>query len=358
LDGRLAFDFKGRIDSTVDLGKSYVIPPLAEAHTHQFLDMMNFQEQVDDYLGKGIFYAKNLNSLPRFTVRVRPFINRQTGVDVIYSNGGLTSSGGHPVQIYDYLGKNRAFPDLTAAEMENEAYFIIDNEPDLAVKWPKIIEKKPDFIKAYLDHSEEYELRRREAKYYGKKGLDPQLLPKIVEKARRDNLRVSVHVTTARDFHYAVKAGVDEIAHLPLEVISESDAKLCAAKKIFVVTTTLSHRDTSGVRNLPEIHRQNLKLLHRAGVRIALGTDNMPTGVVEEAENIHALKVFDNLTLLKFWTENTAQTIFPNRKIGFLRPGYEASFLALAGNPLEDFSNVRRINFRYKQGQLIKSRSK
>ena len=48
-----------------------------------------------------------------------------------------------------------------------------------------------------------------------------------------------------------------------------------------------------------------------------------------------------------------ASTIFPNRKIGHLEEGYEASFLVLAGNPLEDFSNVRRIEMRVKQGHLL-----
>jgi hypothetical protein len=30
--------------------------------------------------------------------------------------------------------------------------------------------------------------------------------------------------------------------------------------------------------------------------------------------------------------------------------GYEASFLALGGNPLDDWRNIRRIRLRFKQG--------
>ena len=172
-------------------------------------------------------------------------------------------------------------------------------------------------------------------------------------QAHRDKLRVSVHIATARDFHNAVTAGVDEIAHLPLERIDTADAKLAVARKIFVVTTTLGHRETAGIQDLDEINRYNLKLLYKTGVGIALGTDNMPSGVVEEAENIYRLKVFDNLTLIKLWTENTPRTIFPNRKIGLLKDGYEASFLVLRGDPIKDFSNVRKIDIRYKQGQII-----
>ena len=63
--------------------------------------------------------------------------------------------------------------------------------------------------------------------------------------------------------------------------------------------------------------------------------------------------MFENLTLLKMWTETTAKTIFPQRKIGALNEGYEASFLALEGNPIEDWQNVRRIKLCFKQGFLL-----
>jgi imidazolonepropionase-like amidohydrolase len=63
--------------------------------------------------------------------------------------------------------------------------------------------------------------------------------------------------------------------------------------------------------------------------------------------------VFDNLTLLKMWAEATPKSIFPNRRIGALSEGYEASFLALEGNPIEDLTNVRKIKVRFKQGFVL-----
>lgn len=61
----------------------------------------------------------------------------------------------------------------------------------------------------------------------------------------------------------------------------------------------------------------------------------------------------DNLALLKMWSETTPRTIFPNRKIGALSDGHEASFLALEGNPVADLNNVRKIKWRFKQGVLL-----
>ena len=41
------------------------------------------------------------------------------------------------------------------------------------------------------------------------------------------------------------------------------------------------------------------------------------------------------------------------RRIGCFEAGCEASLLALFGDPLADFSNVRRIELRMKQGVVL-----
>nr|MDQ3805125.1 amidohydrolase [Acidobacteriota bacterium] len=108
------------------------------------------------------------------------------------------------------------------------------------------------------------------------------------------------------------------------------------------------------VRDLDEVHRHNLRLLRAAGVTLAVGTDDNNRTAVEEALNLDRLGVFDRLALLRLWVEDTPKTIFPARKIGKLRDGYEASFVALDGSPLEDFAAVRRVRVRFKQGHLIR----
>jgi imidazolonepropionase-like amidohydrolase len=51
---------------------------------------------------------------------------------------------------------------------------------------------------------------------------------------------------------------------------------------------------------------------------------------------------------------NRANVIFPQRKIGALEDGYEANFLVLQGNPIQDFNAVKRIRMRVKQGDPLK----
>ena len=52
------------------------------------------------------------------------------------------------------------------------------------------------------------------------RGRYSHLILRIVEKAHSAHLRVSLHVNNAADFHVAVAAGVDEIAHIPLVAVT------------------------------------------------------------------------------------------------------------------------------------------
>jgi hypothetical protein len=297
-------------------------------------------------------------------MRRRLSLNRPESIDAVLAQGALTTTGGIAELLRELIWiPQNTYPGQTRETLKDYRYFTIDSEADLEKKWPLLLKQRPDFIKTHLWFSDEYEKRKNDPAYFGQKGLDPRLLPKIVAKARANNLRVSTHVSNAADYHNAVAAGVDEIVHLPLTgltPIAVEDAKLAAKRGITVITTcgivpTLPPAVLPRA-DLPQVLKTqlaNLKLLHEHGVALAIGSDNPADSSVREIEYLQGLRVFDNLTLLKMWTETTAKTIFPQRKIGALKEGYEASFLALEGNPLEDWQNVRKIKLRFKQGVLL-----
>ena len=357
------------VDSVINLAGKYVVPPFGEAHNHNLGGASGLDRQIEMYLREGVFYSKNLHYVRNLTTPILSRVNSPASVDVAYAHAGLTASGGHAVELYEKLYDRGVFPGWKKGELDTKTFFIIDSEHELEQKWPMILAGKPDFIKTYLEYSEEYEKRKGDPKYYGQRGLSPTLLRLIVKKAHNAGLRVSCHIETGADFHNALLAGVDEIAHLPgykispgedlsKYQISEEDASLAAKKGVIVVTTTvlsnnLYRNDARQLKAIQGNQIRNLGLLAKHRVKIALGSDTLNATSVAEAMNLHALKAFDNLTLLKLWCENTPQAIFPGRRIAYLRDGYEASFLALEGNPLDDFMNVKRINLRFKQGVFI-----
>jgi imidazolonepropionase-like amidohydrolase len=142
-----------------------------------------------------------------------------------------------------------------------------------------------------------------------------------------------------------------------LTPISTQDARFAAKRGVVVISSV------STVPSLPPVflspsdkpqvialQARNLRLLHESGVRLVIGSDNVRDSSLQEFEYIRNLGVFDNITLLKMWSATTPQAIFPDRKIGRIKEGYEASFLALEGNPLDDLGNIRKIKMRFKQG--------
>jgi hypothetical protein len=371
VDGLFATEKPAHIDHSFDLTAKFVVPPFGEAHNHN-VEGANVEAVIRKYLEAGIFYVKNPTSLPRTMAPVLDKINRPTSIDVVFARGGLTASGGHPLGL---VQRNIDRKIWTEADGEGAFYFTINTRSDLDRQWARVRAGKPDFIKTFLLYSEEYAKRKDDPAYFGWKGLDPGLLPEIVQRAHKDGLRVSTHIESAADFHHASIAGVDEINHLPgfradgklppsIYEISEEDAELAAEKGVVVVTTLGAiiaalrqidpqSTDEPTAQKYLDLLVRNLALLKKYGVRIAIGSDSYRQTSLEEALRLHELNVFDNQELLKMWCETTPATIFPRRMIGHLQKGYEASFLVLSDDPIKDFLNVQKIEIRVKQGEIL-----
>jgi hypothetical protein len=298
-------------------------------------------------------------------------VNVPTGVDAIFANGGLTGPGGHPIEI---VRRNLARGNWTEADGEGAFYWVIADSEDLARKWPALLAQHPDFIKVFLLYSDEYERRKNDSTTFGWRGLDPALLPDVVRRAHAASLRVAAHIETAADFRAAIAAGVDQVAHMPgfrgnertqlpdpaPYELADSDARAAARRGVVVVTTLggAGQLDPAGPdsltrRALDALNRRNLITLQRAGVRLAVGSDSYRDDSKAEAKYLHSLGVFPDSALVQLWSSETPRAIFPGRRIGRLDAGDEASFLALACDPLLRFACTDSIRLRVKDGQLL-----
>jgi len=356
-----------RVDSVVDLAGGFVVPPFAEGHNH-WLEASNVRGYVDHYLHDGVFYVRDMSTSPSIRVHVDSLVNRPTSVDYIAAGQGFTGPGGHPLEVIDQLvGVGAVAKPTTEQELE-QYVFVVANEADVDRVWPRFLAGHPDFVKVFLLYSDEYARRRDDAHFGAHRGLDPALLPGLVRRAHAAGLQVAAHIETAADFHTALLAGVDKIAHLPLVkgtdnfaafVITPADARLAATRGV-EVTTTISWSAVSGPddtsaarRQAREVVRANLQTMRDAGVWLTLGSDQFRQTSVVEARALAATGVFTSAQLLHMWAETTPRAIFPHRRIGRLEDGAEASLLVLDGNPLEDFNNTGRIRLRMKQGTWL-----
>jgi hypothetical protein len=372
-NGRITLRRPAQIDSVIDLQRGYVTPPFGEAHNHnvEFSTSARTDSVIAMYLRAGVFYVKNPGIVTRGRDSMRTRVNKPTSVDAIFSLGLLTPTGGHPTRLWK---RNVERGGMTVAEGDGGFMWIIDTRADLARKFPRLLAQRPDFIKTILIFSEEYEQRRRDPSDSDWRGLDPALMPEIVQRAHAAGLRVSSHVESAADFHVAVAAGVDEINHIPgfrgndqtqlphpeIFQIAPADAKRAAAQHIVVVTTLggigsvlPTGADSLRRRAFDNLARHNLRVLRNAGVTLALGSDGYRDNSVREATYLRELGVFSNMELLRLWSEATPRAIFPKRKVGCLADGCEASFQVFAASPAADFGNVKTARLRMKDGYLL-----
>jgi hypothetical protein len=377
LDGILTSNRPGHVGSAVDLTGKFVIPPFADAHVHNLNEDSSIDEDVRTDLADGVFYAMEQDPAIEVSSVVYGRVNKPASVDVVYTEGLVTPSWGVMPDMYAMLAKMGRFGDRKKlTELDQREIFLINDEADLEKKWPALARKNHDFIKVIVAFSEQEEKRKRNLhygakppEYSAKPGIDPQVLGELVKRAHAAGLRVSAHIETAADFRLALDSGVDIVAHLPASwqigaktgftdgrlnhwELTDDNARAAADKKVTVITTAFKEASDPHAAEYRSVYQHNINLLVKYGVNLVIGTDSRGS-VPEEVLYLKSLDVLDNRALLEVSTRATPQAIFPKRKIGELRDGYEASFLALDRNPVENLENIKGIFTRFKQGHPI-----
>jgi hypothetical protein len=385
VNGVLRTERPARIDSVLDLEGGFVIPPFGDAHTHNLDGAFNLEKVRDAYVREGTFYVQVLTNTTTGADQVRSRFNRPCDLDVVYSNGGVTSTLSHPFLAYEprAMGLYGDWATHTAEIRksrirENNAYWFIDSLADLEAKWPKILSAHPDIIKIFLLDAREHPPEMPDSGLPQGHGLRPSLVPEVVRRAHAAGLRVAAHIETAADFKVAVDAGVDVMAHVPGYAMgTDSQGRATAAVSAapfevtddvaraagalgLVFTPTVSWTYTGGgpdsaaaVAARHALMRRNITLLRAAGVRVVVGSDWFGATASREIEAMRTLGPWKDAELLTMWAVVTPQSIFPHRQLGRLEPGFEASFLVVGANPLERFDAVKDIRLRVKQGCVL-----
>jgi len=199
--------------------------------------------------------------------------------------------------------------------------------------------------------------------------VTPEVLAALVPLAREAGLRVVAHVDTAEDFRLAVEAGVDSIAHLPGYRIdkgrsaadyrlSDGMASRAAAQGVRVIPTmAASHYYTSArpgeAAAIAGLYADNLRLLRSHRVRLLTGSDRFEGSVLDEIDALAGTGLFRPAELVAMSSVHTAQWMFPQRRVGCLEPGCEASFNVYPANPLEDLKRLRAPVLVVKQGTAV-----
>jgi imidazolonepropionase-like amidohydrolase len=386
VDGIFAEKTNLQIDTTIDLKSGYVIPPFGDAHTHNLSDTTDLDEMAQKYVADGVFYVQVLNNYASKVDFLRQRFESSSTIDVAYANGGLTATLGHPFVAYvtSTLGLHwsaifsQSDKILQSRAGENDAYWFMDSLEAVDEKWPLILATRPNFIKIYLINTENQQ-ELFDNQQMGRFGLSRDVAEAIVRKAKEHNLRVIAHIENAYDFNVGLDIQVDGFAHLPgyswngmgsvdAFIVSDEDIKRAADQQVFLTPTGniaqnyATNYDSLGNRSIDSIRMQRINEFLTTqidrfmsfGVNLVVGSDQLlETSVVEADYLVNTLNAVDPRTAIRMLSVTTPQTIFPNRKVGKFEDGFEASFLVLENNPLENWDNSKSIFMRVKQGKIL-----
>ena len=196
-------------------------------------------------------------------------------------------------------------------------------------------------------------------------------LAAIVASAHRMGRQVTAHAHGVDGINAFLKAGGDSIEHGTY--LDDESMRLFKAHGAWLVPTLMAGDYVARVAASPDnffTPAQTAKALeagpkmldmarraHAGGVRIAFGTD---TGVSAHGDNAQefALLVRAGLTPLEAIqsaTVGAAEHLKISNEAGRLAPGMPADLIAVSGDPLSDVTELERVRFVMKNGQVFRA---
>ena len=379
VDGFLTDRKPFKIDGTVDLKDGFIIPPFAEAHSHKLDIKSELYEQEQKFIKEGTIYVMVLTNSSENAAANRVHFNKPNTLDVLYANGGITRTGQHPAFAYERIYSGIAewwMPENTkiiqsSRKQENISYWFFNTIEDVDKKWNAYMTSKPDIVKIYLLNVKNNSPKQQ--------SISEEVATYVTKKAHEAGLRVAAHIETFDDLKIGIKIGVDIFAHLPhynyffskeepaQPIFTAQELKTIRHRKIALIPTLSLNEDFAIVRDASnnyqgkfdttrfnktvEFQKKTIGTLKKAGFIFAIGSDR--ESLMPELNYWVKNNIFDPSFTLRTATVTTPQIMYPKRKIGHLKNGYEASFLVLKENPLENFAAVKEIQMCIKQGFII-----
>jgi imidazolonepropionase-like amidohydrolase len=167
-------------------------------------------------------------------------------------------------------------------------------------------------------------------------GLDPALVPVAVAAAHERKLLVAVHALGDREARLAADAGVDVLAHTPIEHLADDTVAAWRGRAVISTLAAFGGSDTAV---------DNLRRLRAAGATILYGTDlgnERDAGPSEPELELLGKAGLDGAAIVDAMTAAPVRVFgaaglaggVGRARLGALAPGAEASFLVLDEDPV------------------------
>jgi len=358
----------------IDLGNSTVLPGLIDAHTHLFLTGET-HGRYDEQLLKESWQFRTIEAVVNakkdleagFTtmrdletegamysdVDVKTAINRGLvpGPRLQVVTRALSTTGGYPLE-----GYSPEVPVPFGAQ-------IVDS-PEAARKAVREqIKYGADLIKVYSTHHFRF---TPDGKLDSIPTFTLEELQAIVDEAHRERVKVACHAYGGEGLHNCIDAGVDSIEH-GLDLDDESITKMLKLGIFYVPTLYVYEFEpeedleaTGGKTSRARIHEVSFKKAVARGVKIAFGTDVGPFPHGTQAKEFEFMTRFGmtNMQAIQAATIGGSELMGWQDRIGSIEKGHFADLIAVSGDPLVDITELERVKFVMKGGEVVMNDSK
>jgi imidazolonepropionase-like amidohydrolase len=194
----------------------------------------------------------------------------------------------------------------------------------------------------------------------------------VLDEAHRRGMWVATHTYGGEGLEEAIDLGVDNIQHAT--AATDEDIRKFVQKRMPITTTILDHRqdEPGDLKNWAPYSRWRLvqvtwKKMLAAGVILGWGSGSAPPpgrvyntacncshGVQAEMFPIFVQWGASPAFTLQMATMVNAKIIHWEDKVGSIEKGKYADLIAVSGNPLEDITEMQRVKFVMKGGDVIR----
>lgn len=354
----------------IDLTHATVLPGLIDAHTHVFGNGPDFDDQIlrESYqyrtltalanaqkdLMVGFTTLRDLKTLGAMysDVDLRNAIDRGivNGPRMQVATRGIQTTGGFVMR-----GYSPEVPLPSALQVVDSPWAGREAVRDQ-------VAHDADLIKVYAAYDFHF---TSDGKLVSPPTFTAEEINAIVDEAHKKGRKVSCHAFGGEGLRNCLNAGVESIEHgVQLE---DADIKLMVQKGIYLVPT-LYHYQLDRERDMKkysghsvaDVSEPSFRKALAAGVKVAFGSGVGPFSHGTQTKEFEYLVKFGITPpqAIRAATSEAAQLMGWQDRVGSVEPGKFADLVAVAGDPIADITELERVKFVMKGGQVFKNELK